>query len=141
MSMGHAVFGSGPLQKPRSQGVVNTASNDPLHNQGRIEVVRLIKELPPLAGFTRAKNELIYLAKPTNGQAAVNRVHIVGTEADSISLLHPDLDVNAGRLRLFQPLAEFERVRRLLRENRERYCYIWRSSDLLKARAWLFTPH
>lgn len=132
---------SGHVPASQASGTVHGSGglSASLRGPGRIEVVRLIKEVPPPRGFARGKDELIYLAKAANGQAVVNWVHFVATDEEA-ALLHPELDMNAGRIRVFHPQAEFEQVRRTLREFRERYCYIWRSPDLLKARAWLFTP-
>jgi hypothetical protein len=110
------------------------------HQPGRLEIVRLLRELrssdvPGIPGAV----ELVYAARPASKRSQVHAVHFIFAPADQ-PVPASSLDVATASIHLYYGLHELEGVRGTLRSRKDRFCYFWQTSDGTRMRAWLFTP-
>jgi len=108
---------------------------------GSLQIVRLLQRLR----LTTRKDgvhgeELVFAAKPGSRNSSIRRVHIVFMDDGGAGLPAPELAEELATIRLFYPIAEFQRITALVVRRGARFCYFWRSADATRIRAWLFTP-
>lgn len=110
------------------------------HQPGRLEIVRLLREIrsaeaPGIPGSV----ELVYTARPASRRSQVQAVHFIFAPADR-PVPAPSLDVDTASIRLYYGLHELAGIRETLRSRKDRFCYFWQTTDGTRMRAWLFTP-
>lgn len=108
------------------------------YGPGTLEVGKLLHRRPRSASKDHV-TELVYAAKPGSKTSHIRWVHFLFQDGPA-ELPAPELEIEEGRIRMFYPLDQFDRIKDLMRTHRDRFCYFWQAADSARVRAWIFTP-
>lgn len=118
---------------------LGTAPTHKRYIPGHFQMLRLLRERT--AGLTRTGNifaELIFDARPASGNSPVHHVHILFS-ADGTEPPPAQLELAERRLKVYYPASDLDRLRKLLRTGKDRFCYFWQGATPARVHAWLFT--